>query len=149
MPVKPTWFDRELPVLEATIQLLEERGSPGAVVRVGQISERCGIEPSKVLTALASMQPEFVSLLLVESDEPNSQMVETVTGAARRAVGQWPSPETMSDRLLAALNEAVEQESDPTKRSRLRAAADAVAGIGRDVLVNVFSTAATGAIGHH
>jgi len=150
MSVEPTWFDRDLPVLETTIALLEERGYPGAFVQVREIAERSGIDPGLVLTALAAMEHEYVSLrLLLSGDDPNPQMVTGVTAEARRAVGQWPSPETMADRLLAALETTVEQEDDPVRKGRLRAAADAVAGIGRDVLVSVLSAAATGALPHH
>ncbi len=41
------------------------------------------------------------------------------------------------------------QSHDPVRKGRLRTAADAVAGIGRDVLVSVLSAAATGALPHH
>lgn len=150
MSVAPTWFDRDLPVLEATISLLEERGHPGAFVQVREIAERSGIDAGVVLTALAAMEHEYVSLnLVLAGGDPNPQMVTGVTAEARRAVGQWPSPETMADRILAALETTVEQEEDPVRKGRIRAAADAVAGIGRDVLVSVLSAAATGALPHH
>ena len=87
--------------------------------------------------------------LLLTGGDPKSQMVTGVTAEARRAVGRWPSHETMAARLLAALEAAVEQEEDPVRKGRLRAAAEAVAGIGRDVLVSVLSAAATGALPHH
>ena len=148
--VEPTWFDRDLPVLETVIQLLEELGRPGAFVQVQQIAERSGIDAHTVLAALAAMEHTYVTLnLVLAGGNPNPQMVSGVTAAARRAVGQWPSPESMTDRLLAALDSAAEQEEDPARKSRLRSAADAVAGIGRDVLVNVITAAATGAIPHH
>ncbi len=150
MSVAATWFDRDLPVLEATISLLEERGYPGALVQVREIAERSGIEPGVVLTALAAMEHEYVSLnLVLAGSDSNPQMVSGVTAAARRAVGQWPSPETFADRLLVALETTVEQEEDPVRKGRLRTAADPVAGIGRDVLVSVLSAAATGALPHH
>ena len=148
--MEPTWFDRELPVLEATIQLFEERSYPAGLVRVGQIAERSGMDSLTVLKALIAMNPTYVSLHLVSAGEgPDPQIVKSVTTAARQAAGQWPSPETMSDRLLSALSSAADREGDPVRKGHLRAAADALTGIGRDVLVNVMSAAATGAVAHH
>lgn len=150
MAVEPTRFDRDLPVLETVIQLLEEQGYPGAFVQVSQIAERSGIDAHTVMAALSAMQHTYVSLHLVfAGGDPYPQMVSGVTAEARRVVGQWQTPDAVTDRLLAALNEAAEHEEDPAKRSRLRSAADAVTGIGRDVLVNVITAAATGAIPHH
>ncbi len=147
--VTPTWFDRDLPVLEATIQLFEELGYPG-IVQVRRIAERAAMDPSTVFAALVAMQYEYVTLRLVlAGGDPNPQMVSSVTPDARRAVGQWPSPENLSDRLVAALRDAVEHETDPVKKTKLRSAADAVAGMGRDILVGVVTAAASGAIPHH
>ncbi len=149
MSVTPTWFDRDLPVLETTIQLFEEMGHPGAL-QVRQIAERCGMEAAAVFAALLAMQHEYVTLnLVLAGGDPNPQMVTGVTADARRAVGQWPSVDTLSDRLVAALQEAAEQESDPVKKTKLRSAVDAVTGMSRDIFVGVVTTAVTGALPHH
>jgi len=146
--VTPTWFDRDLPVLEATIQLFEEMGHPG-VVQVAQIAERTRIEPPAVFAALVAMQDEYVTLRMVMGGDPNPQMVSGVTADARRAVGQWPSIDTFSDRLVAALRDAADNESDPVKKNKLRSATDAVTGMGRDIIVGVVTAAASGALPHH
>jgi hypothetical protein len=87
--------------------------------------------------------------MVMAGGDPNPQMVSSVTADARRAVGQWPSIDTLSDRLVAALQDAAEHESDPLKKTKLRSAADAVTGMGRDIFVGVVTAAATGALPHH
>ena len=70
-----------------------------------------------------------------------------VTDEARQAVGQWPSPESLADRIIRELPDAAEREPDEAQRPRLRAAADALGGFGRDLLVNVIANVATKPIG--
>lgn len=124
-------------------------GHPG-VVQVSQIAERSGIESATVFAALLAMQGEYVQLdMVLAGGDPNPQMVTRVTAGARRAVGQWPTIDTFSDRLVAALRDAAEHESDPVKKTKLRSAAEAVTGMGRDIFVSVVTAAATGALPHH
>ena len=60
-------------------------------------------------------------------------VVSGVTERARVAVGQWPAPETVVDRLVDALEEAAANEEDDTKRSALRRAAGTLGTSGREV----------------
>ena len=71
----------------------------------------------------------------------------TPTPGPRRAVGQWPSPEVWVDHLVAALREAAERESDPEKKTRLRAMAEGLGGFARDVAVGVMSGGITQSMG--
>ncbi len=145
MTVEPTWFVRELPVLEAVVELLEEPDHLGAFVQVSQIVERTGIDAHTVHSALTAMEPVYVTVQRVLSGgDPNLYMVTGITAEARRAVGQWPSPELMVDSFLMALASAVDQEVDHDKKSRLRSAFDAITAVGRDVLVNVITSALIG-----
>ena len=66
-----------------------------------------------------------------------------ITDEARQVVGQWPTPESVADRIVAALLEAADREPDERKRTKLRAAADALGGFSRDLLVNVIANVAT------
>jgi hypothetical protein len=59
-------------------------------------------------------------------------------------VGQWPSAESLSDRLLVAMQDALDHESDPVRRAKLRSVTAALTGMGREVLVSVVSAAITG-----
>ena len=80
----------------------------------------------------------------IHTDRP---MIMGVTDAARQAVGQWPSPESVVDRIVGELVAAAEREPDEAKRTKLRAAADAVGGFARDVVVSVIANVATRPIG--
>ncbi len=143
MPVNTTWLTRDLPVLEATVDLLNELGHPGAIT-VSPIADRTHMSAQDVFDALLALQPEYVTLQMVlAGGDPNPQMVTGVTAAARRATGQWPSAEALTDRLLLALQQALDQETDATRKSKLRSAADALTGMGRDVLVAVVASALT------
>lgn len=70
-----------------------------------------------------------------------------VTDDARLAVGQWPSPESVADRIVAELVEAADREPDERKRTKLRAAAETLGSLGRDLLINVAANVATKPIG--
>jgi hypothetical protein len=77
----------------------------------------------------------------------NPHTVRAITSEARRAVGQWPTPEGVADRIVAELLEAADREPDERKRTRLRAAAETLGSFGRDLLVNVAANVATRPIG--
>jgi hypothetical protein len=68
-----------------------------------------------------------------------SGFVGGVTERTRRELGSWPSPESIVDRLAQAFLEAAEQESEPERESKLRAAAEGLGGAGRAVAVDLFS----------
>jgi hypothetical protein len=65
--------------------------------------------------------------------------VRRVTSAARRAVGQWPTPESVVERLAGAFGAAAEGEPDAEKKSRLRQVAGFLTSSGRDVATEVVS----------
>jgi hypothetical protein len=65
------------------------------------------------------------------------------TGHARRVVGAWPTPEGLADRIIATLNEAAYNEPDEAKKGKLRRGADAVAGVGKDMLTDVMAQVVT------
>jgi hypothetical protein len=60
-----------------------------------------------------------------------------VTPQARRAVGQWPTPENLVDRLVEASSAAVELERDPERRGKLRALASFLGETGGDFAAEV------------
>ena len=68
--------------------------------------------------------------------------VRAVTPEARRAVGQWPTPENVA-RLAEAFSTAAEQERDPERRGKLRALASFLGktgkGFGAEVVAKVIA----------
>jgi hypothetical protein len=53
--------------------------------------------------------------------------------------GQWPSPETLSSRIIENLQEAADAEQDEAQRGKLRAAADVLGGAAREVGTDVLT----------
>lgn len=98
-----TWTERELPVLTA---LVEHFDDPDAAQwhRSDGVGAT-GLDADSVTRALAALhgaQPPYVVGVSVE--EASYPVVLTgVTERARRAVGAWPTPEALVDRLVAAL----------------------------------------------
>ncbi len=145
--VKDTWFNQELPVLEAVIILLDEKGWQSPIVNVSEIAERTDIDANVVFASLLKMENEYVELQRLLTSDPNPQMVIGVTPNARRAVGQWPSIEMLQERIISALGNAIRQESDSIKKSKLQTTLDALTSLGRDIFIEVMTTTITHGIG--
>jgi hypothetical protein len=133
--VEGTWVSRDLPVLDATVALLEEGMDLPEVV---DIAERSGLAAEDVGRALRAMDGVYVDLQ-VTMGEVGRWFVQGVTPEARRVVGQWPTGESLVSQLVEGLNAAAEREADPERKSRLRQAAGLLGGMARDVVVAVAS----------
>ncbi|MGC4940784.1 hypothetical protein [Kribbella sp. DT2] len=134
--MESTWETRDLPVLEAIVRLYDETGSamrPSAINAAAGLSED---DLQRALRALRDNEPPFVTKMS-GSLGGGIMLVGAPTGHARRVVGAWPTPEGLADRIVAALNEAADNEPDEAKKTKLRRAAEAVAGVGRDILTDV------------
>lgn len=139
-----TWFSRDLPVLDVAVRLLDEYEDidDRALVR------ETGFDAATVQQALRAL----VGTYLVPFDgQPGSgriQYLQGITPAARRAVGAWPTPDSLVDQLLAALRESAGSDDVPAtqEQSRAREILKAVGTGGRDVLVSVASAVLTGAV---
>jgi hypothetical protein len=136
-----TWLVRDLPVLEAIVELTDE-GETNIGPQV--IARRTGIDVGQVNTALGALADEspslFHSIEVTTADgKRHFAAVERPIGGARRRVGGWPTPESLADQLLAAFGAATAAESDAAKKSKLQGVAEFLGGVGRDVLVSVTS----------
>jgi hypothetical protein len=91
--------------------------------------------------ALASAFPPYIDVALAGgwTDDYASGVIESVSERARRELGSWPSPDDLVTQLAAALAQAADRESEPERKSHLRAAADALGGVAREVAVRVIS----------
>jgi hypothetical protein len=142
--MESTWEPRDLPVLEAVARYIDERAGSHSP-KVFDIAETTGRPMTDVLRALLALHPTYLEVRPV--GHPEHWTVARVTDEARRAVGQWPSPEVWVDRLVEALREAAEREPDPERRGRLRAMAEGLGGFARDVAVGVLSGGITQSMG--
>jgi hypothetical protein len=87
-------------------------------VAVHEIAERTGLDKMEVARALDALEGPYIAdyQRLMSGGDPTNWHVDRVTEAARRAVGQWPTPESLVDRLVQGLNQAAEHDTDPARK---------------------------------
>jgi hypothetical protein len=130
--VQDTWAARDLPVLAATVSLLEE----SYMVTVSDIAARTSMDLEDVARALEALDPAYVDFRKTTTGgDPRFWYVLKATPEARRAVGQWPTPESLIDRLAAELSAAAAQETDPERKGLLLYAARLVGDTLREIAV--------------
>jgi hypothetical protein len=130
--VHDTWAARDLPVLDATIALLEQ----SFMVTVTDIAARTDLTPSVVAAALEALDPVYVDFRKTTTGgDPRYWYVFKVTPEARRAVGQWPTAEALASRLAEELAAAARDESDAQRQGLLVYAARLVGETLRDATV--------------
>ena len=143
--MESTWETRDLPVLDAIVRYYDEQDGP-EIPDVETFAKLTGMDPGQVARAVRALSPRFI-----KTGPSLGGLIDVaimgVTDEARQAVGQWPTPESLADRIVVALLEAADREPDERKRTKLRAAADALGGFSRDLLVNVIANVATKPIG--
>jgi hypothetical protein len=126
-----------MPVLNSVVELLGH----SYMVTVSDIAARTGLELAEVARSLDAMDPTFVDFRKTETGgDPTFWYVNRVTPEARRAVGQWPTPEGLVDRLVQAFNNAADHEEDAERHYQLRQAAGLLGETVRDVAVKVAAT---------
>jgi hypothetical protein len=130
--VHDTWAARDLPVLDATIDLLEQ----SFMVTVTDIAARTNLTPSIVAAALEALDPVYVDFRKTTTGgDPRYWYVFKVTPEARRAVGQWPTAEALASRLAEELAAGARDEPDAQRQGLLAYAARLVGETLRDATV--------------
>lgn len=141
-----TWNARELPVLDAIVSALD--ADPNSIPTLRDVSERIGMPVEDVGKAALALDGTYLELTKLKTGgDFGPWFVTSVSPIARTAVGQWPSGEVWTDRIVKALTDAADREPDEVKRSKLRATADALGGFARDVAVGVLSGGISGTAG--
>lgn len=113
-----TWESRDLPVLKAAVELFEEKGRGP---RVSAIQARTGFDNDTIQRALRVLYTEPYFEEVRTASGVGFINVGKPTSAALRVAGQWPTPETQVERLIAAFQAAADDESRPEEeRSRAR-----------------------------
>ena len=135
--MEDTWAARELPVLSATVQLLEE----SYMVTVTDIAASTGLDEQAVARALEALDPVFVDFRKTTTGgDPTFWYVLKVTPAARQAVGQWPTAESLVSALASELSAAASQELDAERKGLLTYAARLIGDTLRDASVRAAET---------
>jgi hypothetical protein len=136
--MEDTWTGRDLPVLDAVVSKMDEVNRTGQWPDAGDIAAFTGLGVLDVAAALDALEGDYLDLQRTSGD-PSAWFVTSVTSAARREVGQWPTGESMIDRLVGGIGEAAEEETDPEKKRRLQAVARELGGMAKAVAINVTS----------
>jgi hypothetical protein len=127
--MQQTWMERDLPVLDAAVAMLQD--SP--MVADAAITECTGFDLADVRHALEALDGTYVHL----GRDMSGFFVDAVTADARRAVGQWPTGESLVSQLAEGLAAAAEKEADPERKTRLSQAAGLLGGAVRDIAVEI------------
>jgi DNA-binding MarR family transcriptional regulator len=146
--VADTWTAQELPVLSYLVERLE--AADLIDVRTEEIADALGMPAADVgrsLRKLAGATPPYIQVYDPPAELRDPDIVYEVTERARRAVDQWPTAETVADRLVAAFAAAAEQELDEEQRSWLQHAAVWLGSAGRDFAVDVGAAVVSRQIG--
>jgi len=141
-----TWASRDLPVLTAIVQWRDDNPL-GIGPSLDELAELAHVDDEDVLRAISALDGTFITWVLGGGGDPTDSFVTSASAAARQAVGQWPSGESLVEQLVAGLRAAEQIETDPVEKSRLRTALDALTGIARDVVVGVATSVVTRSIG--
>jgi hypothetical protein len=144
MFVQDTWAARDLPVLDATVSLLEQ----SYMVTVTDIAASTGLDEGAVAKALECMDPVYVDFRKTTTGgDPRFWYVFKVTPEARRAVGQWPTAEALASRLADELAAAAGRETDSERQGLLTYAARLVGDTLRDATVRAAAQVLSPAFG--
>jgi hypothetical protein len=144
MLVHDTWADRDLPVLDATVGLLEH----SYMVTVTDIAAKTALDPSVVTQALDALDPVYVDFRKTTTGgDPSFWYVFKVTPEARRVVGQWPTAEALATRLADELAAAAREAGDGDYQGLLAYAARLIGDTLRDATVRAAAAVLAPAFG--
>lgn len=129
-----TWTNRAFPVLEAAVRPLD--AADPQWVSVQEIAADTGLDEDVVARALIALHPRYVGEMDQFSGGPRPWTIQAVTAEARERVGQWPTPESLIERLADGFN-AAEREPDEQKRGRLPEMAGLLTGTLKDLAVAI------------
>lgn len=140
-----TWTTRELPVLTSIVSAFEE--DPNGSVSLLDLKNRTGLAQDELSRAMARLEvanpPFFDGTRIGELSYPVT--VTTITERALKVTGQWPTPESAIQELIATLNRAADDEVDPVQKGKLKQVANTLGTTALQILIGW----ASGAIPHH
>ena len=138
---------RDLPVLDAIVRLRDAKPlNPGPTY--SELANDTGLDLEDVTRAAASLEGSFVEVAkTMAGGFTGNWRITDISPNARQVVGQWPTADTFADRLIQVLREEEGQASTPERQSKIRAALDALGGLGRDVLIDVSAKVISGSMG--
>lgn len=135
------YSELHLPVLRAVVEMTDD-GAP--YLEPQEIARRLNMTTDQVrraLVALVSTDPPLFGHVIDARPASGYQVltVECPTNHARERVGQWPTPESAAEKLIAAVLAAADRERDPKRKRALQALGNAMVSVGTNGLGGIFS----------
>jgi hypothetical protein len=140
-PVPDTWTTRALPFLRSAVARFETYGEANS----DEIAADTGLSVRLLNETAFRLRDE--GFLDIRFHGVGEFVIHGVTERGLTEVGAWPSPESLVDRLLAALEKQAQEAPTEEERSRARRAFDFLQSLGRDVLTNAAGSALGGLAG--
>jgi hypothetical protein len=131
--LRDTWASRDFPLLKHVAAAFDAEGS----VSAQGLTELTGMSQADVSGALRALDGVYLKINWFNRAAGIAVIVD-ITPAARRAVGMWPTAESITEQLLATLDEQIENSgADQDKRSKLIKMRNAIGGAARDLFIEV------------
>ncbi|TFV49535.1 hypothetical protein [Blastococcus sp. TF02A-35] len=142
-PLPDTWYSRDLLVLREVARAF---GDDPTTTRVDVRAVATALDMDEA--AVAAIGETLIDAGFAEGRGTDWGLAffSKVTAAGRREVGQWPSPDTAADRLMAALEAAVANAPTEEAKSRAKRILEGFRSASRDFIVDVASGVVTGQI---
>lgn len=133
-----TWGARELPILAAALRRLDAGEYFPSLEEIRAEVDLSADQMRAGLKALEGATPPYIEVAYTMAGAAVvGGHVVNVSERARRELGSWPSPEDFADRIVSALSEAAAVETSSERKSKLRATAETLGSMARDVMVQV------------
>ncbi len=140
-PLPDTWYTRDLLVLREVAR----RAEAGEPLNATAVANALGLD-ERTIGRAGTRLLEAGYITGTEAFGAGVVLFGDVTASGRREVGQWPNADAV-DRLITALEQAIEQTTDDDKRSRLRRLTDSVKDAPREVVTSVLAAAIGSGLG--
>lgn len=128
------WFSRDLPILREVARRVEAGDES---LDAKEIATTLGMDRKTVEDAGMRLEEDGYLADGVSAMGTGILRFERVTAKGRREVGQWPNADVVADRLLAALQAAVDQAPEGPEKTKRRQVLEVVAAAGRDFAVQL------------
>ena len=140
-----TWYNRDLPVLVAAAAHLDQ--FPRSRVHARTITPAVELDFADVERALTALT-DGGYLRTADDARMSGRRTAAVglTEKGRREAGLWPDPEALTNRLLDAIKQQIENATDPDTRNRLQKLFDSARALPREILVSLIGSLGSGTI---
>jgi hypothetical protein len=144
--VKPTWEDREIPILDAIAQA--EEG--GAAPDFDDLVEATGLDSQTIQQGVQALHDaEYVTGLDSSAGGIGFRLIEMrLLERGKRQTGQWPAEDNFED-FVRLLKQRIEEADDPETKRGLQRVLETVTGVGSNVLAGVLLAYVKRRLGFH